>query len=246
MEEFVLTIDKEKFRSTNAVWNKLMLNDPWSVGYVSQLIETKEWINKEEWENFYYESGLQRKKLLGFNESILNDDSLQLTNKSAINSLSWELKNLNYQHGRTKEDLMRKARKLHNVSPNLTINECYECVRFRTICETWNGIIVRETNTIRNLSVLFPNLVFKKTNGMIDHTYAVDYEVFFNGKLKYGIQIKPQSYTYNAPYLQKARLANQQKYTAYFNLNGVKVLTVISKGNGEILNNEVLQQLRMI
>lgn len=49
---FILPIDAEKFRSTNDMWNKLMLNDPWSVGYVSSLIETKEWQTKEEWENF--------------------------------------------------------------------------------------------------------------------------------------------------------------------------------------------------
>lgn len=28
MKEFVLTIDSNKFRSTNAMWNELMLNDP--------------------------------------------------------------------------------------------------------------------------------------------------------------------------------------------------------------------------
>lgn len=54
MDEFILSIDKEKFRSTNAKWNKLMLNDPWSVGYVSTLIETANWKNKEEWETTYY------------------------------------------------------------------------------------------------------------------------------------------------------------------------------------------------
>lgn len=246
MDEFVLGIDKEKFRSTNAAWNNLMLNDPWSVGYVSQLIETKEWESKEEWEKFYYESGLQRKALIVSQSAILNDDSLQLTNKSAINSLSWNLKNLNYQYGRTKEDLMSKAKKLQSVAHSLTIEECYECVRFRTICETWNGIIVREKNTIENLSMMFPNLYFKKTDGEIDHTYAVDYEVYSNGELKYGLQIKPKSYTFNAPYLQKARYANQQKYTAYYNLKGVNVLTIISKGNGEIINQDVIWQLKKI
>jgi hypothetical protein len=37
--EFVLNIDANRFRSTNASWNALMLNDPWSVGYVTTLIE---------------------------------------------------------------------------------------------------------------------------------------------------------------------------------------------------------------
>ena len=246
MEEFVLSIDKEKFRSTNAAWNNLMLNDPWSVGYVSQLIETKEWSTKEEWELFYYDSGIKREQLLGSQAALLNDDSLQLNNKSAIMGLSWNLKNLNYQYGRTKEDLKKKAIKLQGHAKNLTIDECYECVRFRTICETWNGIIVRENNTIKTLSSMFPSLLFKKTDGETDHTFAVDYEVFRSGVLKYGIQIKPKSYTFNAPYLQKARFANQQKYTAYFNMKGVNVLTVISKGTGEIINTEVLEQLRKI
>lgn len=56
MEEFVLGIDREKFSSTNAKWNALMLNDPWSVGYVSTLIELQSWQSKEEWEEFYYEA----------------------------------------------------------------------------------------------------------------------------------------------------------------------------------------------
>ena len=45
MDEFVLKIDENKFRSTNDTWNRLMLNDPWSVGYVSTLIETTCWRN---------------------------------------------------------------------------------------------------------------------------------------------------------------------------------------------------------
>jgi hypothetical protein len=246
MDEFKLLISIDKFRSTNAAWNDLMLNDPYSVGYVSQLIESKEWSSKEEWEQFYYDSGEERNKLLGVNRSILNNDSLQLTHKHAIQSLTWQQKNLNYQYGRTKEDLMNKAKKLNAVAKNLTLDECYECVRFRTICETWNGIIVRETNTIKTLSSLFPTYEFRKTDGNIDHTYAVDYEVYCNGVLKCGIQIKPQSYTFNAPYLQKARFANQQKYDAYRRLKGVCVYVVISKGNGQIINNDVIVKLRTL
>jgi hypothetical protein len=52
MDEFVLCIDENKFRSTNEKWNELMLNDPWSVGYVSTLIETVAWKTKEEWEQY--------------------------------------------------------------------------------------------------------------------------------------------------------------------------------------------------
>lgn len=246
MDEFKLPISIDKFRSTNAAWNNLMLNDPYSVGYVSQLIECKEWSSKEEWEQFYYDSGEERDKLLGENRAILNDDSLQLTKKHIIQSLTWQQKNLNYQYGRTKNDLMSKARKLNAAVRSLTLEECYECVRFRTICETWNGIIIREANTIKTLSSLFPIYEFRKTDGHTDHTYAVDYEIYSNGILRCGIQIKPKSYTFNAPYLQKARNANLQKYEAYKKKNGVPVYTIISKGNGEILNNDVILKLRSL
>lgn len=64
MDEFILPIDIEKFRSTNAMWNNLMLNDPWSVGYVSTLIELQEWKSKEEWEaKAYYYTKHRRKPI---------------------------------------------------------------------------------------------------------------------------------------------------------------------------------------
>ena len=71
MDEFVLGIDKEKFRSTNGKWNELMLNDPWSVGYVSTLIEAANWKSKEEWEQTYYASGENRNKYIEQNSSRL-------------------------------------------------------------------------------------------------------------------------------------------------------------------------------
>ena len=110
---------------------------------------------------------------------------------------------------------MERAKILWNAVKNnghgLTLEDCFECVRFRVICETWNGIILRENNTITKLKSLFPALRFEKTTGEIDHTYAVDFEVYKGSTLICGIQIKPKSYTGNAPYIQKARFANQQK-----------------------------------
>lgn len=89
MEEFVLGIDRDKFSSTNGMWNSLMLNDPWSVGYVSTLIELQSWQSKEEWEEFYYRSGEQRQALLGDNRDSLDNFSLIRTDREAVNKLSW-------------------------------------------------------------------------------------------------------------------------------------------------------------
>jgi hypothetical protein len=37
MDEFVNTLNVAGFENTNSIWNLLMLNDPWGVGYVTTL-----------------------------------------------------------------------------------------------------------------------------------------------------------------------------------------------------------------
>lgn len=256
MDEFVLSIDKDKFRSTNAKWNELMLNDPWSVGYVSTLIEAADWKSKEEWEETYYASGKVRNALieqkaenLGCSKEFFNDITVPY-DKLKYYKLSWDIKNINTQRGRTKEDFQEKGKILYEAVKNngygLTLDECIECVRFRVICETWNGIILRENNTIETLHRLFPNLRFEKAEGEMDHTYAVDFQVYNHDTscLICAIQVKPKSYLQNAPYIKKARAANANKYAAYKEKYGVPVLTVISTSRGEIQNQEIIGQIK--
>lgn len=256
MDEFILSIDKDKFRSTNAKWNELMLNDPWSVGYVSTLIEAANWKNKEEWEETYYASGKSRYAFLdqnaaqlGYSKEFFNDTTVP-HNKSKYYALSWDVKNVNTQKGRTKEDLREKGRILYEAVKNngygLTLEECVECVRFRVICETWNGIILRENNTVATLERLLPNLRFEKAEGEMDHSYAVDFQVFSRStnKLVCAIQVKPKTYMSNAPYIRKARAANANKYAAYQEKYGASVITVISTSKGEILNEEIIAKLK--
>ena len=243
MDEFVLPIDKSKFRSTNSVWNDLALNDPWSVGYVSKLIEERLFQTKEEWEQHYYESGEKRQKELSQMSSeyrnLLNDFLLKLKNPSKITQISYELRKLNTDYGRTKLDFMEKAKVLHEaIKQNLSIDECFECVRFRTICETWNGIIYRERNTIDKLKNMFPKIDFRKVTGEKDYKYAVDYELFLSEMLLGGIQIKPKSYLGHAPYIQKAKRANSKKHLEYRNDFGRNIRFVISDMKGNILNED--------
>ena len=252
MQEFVLSIDPNKFRSTNSSWNDLMLNAPWSVGYVTTLIELVTFTQKEEWENFYYNSGEQREGLISMlsleQQQTLNDASLIRHNRAAITRLSWEMRNLNTQYGRTKERLQNKGLILYEaVKDNgwgLTVEECMECVRFRVICETWNGVIVRERNTVKKLKQLFPHIEFSKVSGEKDHAYAVDYELYTNNVLTAAIQIKPKSYTGNAPYIQKAKNANRQKNQKYLNEFGVQVFDVIANRNGDIENTDILEKFK--
>ena len=149
-------LDVARFESTNSIWNHVMLNDPWSVGYVTTLIESRIFKSKEDWEEYYYFSGEQRNiQLANLSKDIadkMNDEQLIRSNKSQIENMSWNLKNLNFQFGRTKNQIAAKGKILFTEALKLNIDiseeECIEAVRFRTICQTWNGVVIREQRTI--------------------------------------------------------------------------------------------------
>jgi len=242
-DTFILSIGRDKFRSTNGIWNNLRLNDPWSVGYVSDLIASKPFRMKEEWEEFYYNSGLERShqllKLAPKTRNLLNNFLLIKQNPARIKTIPKNLTVLNTRYGRTKNDLMLKAKFLcKETNHALSLEECFFCVRFRTICETWNGIIVCEKNTIKNLQTKFPQILFRKVEGERDYKYAIDYELFYAEKLLGAIQIKPKSYSGNAPYIKKAKKANEQKHHSYNKVYGRNVRFVIADMRGNILNND--------
>ena len=240
---FQLRIDTAKFRATNAVWNQLRLNDPWSVGYVSTLIEEQPYATKEDWEAYYYLSGEKRQKALlqldSFLQQNLNDSLLKRENPQLVQQIPFKYRQINTQFGRTKADLYNKAKALQKHSfLKLTLEEAFECVRFRVICETWNGIIVRERATIQNLQKLFPEIEFKVSDGVRDYQYAIDCELFLKGKLLGAIQIKPKSYQGNQAYLQKAKTANLRKHQAYFHTYNRNVRYIFANHRGEILNKD--------
>jgi len=240
MEIFINTLDQGRFRSTNAVWNELRLNDPWSVGYVSTLIESRPFAEKEEWEAFYYENGEQRESLVSRlpdqERIIVNNSLLKKMNPSVIDGLSSRLKELNFQYGRTRNQIAEKGRILFEYArrstANIAVEECIECVRFRTVCETWNGIVIRERNTVATLKQLFRHADFLKVDGTFDHLYAVDYEIFIRGKPVCGVQVKPRSYAFETYYIKKARSANREKNRLYKQEFGRNVYDIIADTSG--------------
>ena len=252
MDEFVNILGPNKFSATNGTWNSLRLNDPLSVGYVTLLIEIKTFTQKEEWESFYYKSGVYRDDLLSkinqSSQNILSDESFLIKDINNISQLNRLHNNINTNHGRTKIQLNRKGEILHSYikaqHTHISVEECQEAVRFRVICETWNGVIIREHNTIKNLCTIFKDVTFKKTDGPFDFKYAVDYEIFINNKLICGIQIKPNSYTWNAPYILKARSSNRRKNQEYFTETGSPVFDVIASPDGQVLKNDVLFKIK--
>lgn len=237
MDCFELKIDKRKFQQINSIWNELRLNSPFSVGYVTNLIESRSFKNKEEWENFYYESGLKRKELV----ENLSDEQKILLNENSYKNVDANIIKINTDYGRTRECFYEKANILFEKAKSfgLSLEECFECVRYRVICETWNGIRIREENTIKFLRDNY-NLSFVKTEGDVDYKYSVDYEVFKGEELVFGIQINPKSYLGESSYIKKSNLANKKKNDLYTSEKGVPVLVIISEYNGNVINKEVL------
>jgi len=195
MDLFINTVDPDKFRATNMPWNVMRLNARSNVGILTKLINEKEFENKEEWEEYYYE------------------------------------------HGRSKEYLAGVGKRLYDgvkSTVDISLDECIECVRFRVICETWNGVIIRERNVIKKLTELFGDtFTFKKTEGDFDVDYAIDYETFHNAALIVGIQIKPTSYdTSDEDFVRDARKINFFKNLDYEEKFGVGVVTITSEYDG--------------
>ncbi len=241
MDLFENPVDSKKFRSTNSLWNELKLNAPWSVGRTMQLVKHKHFSSKEEWETYYYESGEKRNQLIlklpDEIQTTLNDFSLD--DKGV--KLSSEYKKNNYDFGRTKEQLSSKAEVLFGEIEKqgnrlkISLEECIECVRFRTLCETWHGII-RERNTILKLQKRFPKIDFREVSSEDDYTYGIDCELYLNDKLLGAIQIKPPSYNGATDYLEKARKANEHKYNKYKKKHknvGLAIIATDMEGNIE-------------
>lgn len=249
MDTFSNRLDPKKFQYTNKIWNELELNKAWSIGLVSKLITQRNFRSKEEWKEYYFESGKERLKIVNDREfvskAILNQ---RIQPKVKLNH-QYMTTNLNY--GRTKEELKYKGFILYNAiieqgNPlKITLNECEYSVMFRVIGETWNGIIKREQNTIAQLKNVLSDIkgiIFEKTSGTRDSAYEVDYDVYFNNKIICGLQIKPKSYiNFDDSNLKKLNESKNQKYKEKYN---AEVLYVYSSIKGEIYNKEIINKIR--
>lgn len=238
MELFENRIDPQKFRYTNALWNELQLNYPMSVGYVTTLIESQTFQTKDEWRDFYYHSGHTRLQ-------IAKEQNITLSSNTP------QAKNLNGNYGRTEDELKQKGKKLYEALQKkgnplgITLSECVYMVKYRVMGETWNGIIMREKNTLKTLQKQFPQCTFKKVDGVTDFQYGIDFEMYLYGSLLSAIQVKPLSYQKGfSQEIQKAKRANERKNNEYLKNFGKPVYYVYSTNKGEILNKEILHSLQ--
>lgn len=248
MDTFKNKLSNEKFNSTNYLWNSLGLNKAWSVGYITTLIKQKNFKNKEEWYSYYFESGEQRLTEI----SKLNDlDANLLRQYNPSNNKN--LNKLNYNFGRTKLEIASKGSCLYSEivktgNPyNLTEMDCQYIAYYRVICETWNGILCRELNTKQNIINTFAKngyeILIIDTTGKFDYKYGIDFELYFNGHIICGLQIKPNSYKGNTKYIKEVKKINEVKNNKYKNMFNRNVYYIFSDEYGNIENKKVFSLL---
>lgn len=125
----------------------------------------------------------------------------------------------------------------------LEMNEAAEFVLFRVVGQTWNGMM-NEVNCINHLQEWFPNVEFRKTTYEVDEEYCTDWEGFSNGKLLFGLQIKPESYYFmNSPHQNRAKEFDQEKIAKYKDKFGVAHFFVFYSNNKFIHSQPLFNQI---
>lgn len=248
MDIFKKDITDEQLRLTNKAWNDLKLNSPWSVGLVSRLMEQGDFKTKEEWEDFYYNSGsirMEKIKELPLEYQVILLDPFA---GSSMFKLPKEVRDLNLSYGRTKVELNKKGYILcgcmQGMKVDINVDIAVKITHYRVVRETWNGIAAREKNTIEFLSKAIPEATFKNVDGHRDAKYAIDYEIYIGRKRLAGLQIKPKSYMDDSKdYIKDAMELNEDKNNKYTNKYGVGVIYAYSKISGELYNSEIIDEI---
>lgn len=247
---FELAIPKKKLAFTNGLWNTMKLNSPWIVGITTSIIQDRDFASKEEWRDYYFESGRQRlghlKHLSPLDFSILT--SVEIWN--FYKGSSKDVNDLNLHYGRTQEELFSIGDMLYGAlrcgeNPlQITKKECRYMVMYRVLGETWNGLAKREKNTIKTMNLhLGDGFTTVKVSGEKDVRYEVDAEVYHENELVAGIQIKPPSYMGAFDNNQDTYDLNKRKNDDYTTETGVPVLYVYADLNGTIKNPDSLMEI---
>lgn len=239
-EENKKRIPSEKERVLNPIVERHRLCGPSSVGQVTDLVLSKNFKDKEEWGNFYFNTGEIRKNII--------KEQMDKMKKTALKKF---ISSTNKIHGRTEEELEEKGKRLYDWIPEeidrlnnslkilgeINLEDCKKCVKQYVIDNTWEGIIKTEKAVVDKLNKNGIKNI-EKTEGDVDTKMGVDREAFSEDRdKKIGIQIKPSNSRGSA--LIDAHNKNaQSKY-------GGKVITIYSDKKGKFKDEEkVIKEIK--
>lgn len=214
----------KEFRDTNKIWNDKGFNQRESIGSTMFLIRQRKPKTFEEWTNYYFETGAKRLNFLK-------------NNKISV----YQKKNIDYYNGRTGPELNNIAKNFATVagiSYQLALN--YVCIR--VLDETWEGYLREQSGytAIRKECSKYNNIKVIEASNFIDLTYAVDFEIKYNGKPILGIQVKPPTFeSSKLDGVADSREQNLEKHNKYKQKFKADTMFLYID-DGKILNKEEL------
>lgn len=215
----------EEFNQSNKVWNDLGLNSKTNVGCLMALIKDSKATTLEEWSDYYFKTGEEKRELL----------------KKFVEKKRYF--DICATHGRTEDDLIKIAEKLKDAL-GCSLETAYNYVYIRVIDETWTGHS-REVTALMDINKMCRNYGDFKANSVdyhTDFTYAVDLEIREDKKLILGVQLKPISYlTSTNPGVADSKRFNERKNKAYTDEFGAEVFYLYVNRDDSYYNFNDLQ-----
>lgn len=143
-------------------------------------------------------------------------------------------------------DVLRRVSEKIMEIEKLDLETCFNYTKFRVLGQTWNGIL-NEIDLIDVLRKEFPNIEFRKADYDLDENYFTDWEVYSNGKLILGLQIKPITYMYmNTPYQNQAKLNHEQQMIKYKEKFRVPHFLIYYENNSIYEKEKVLEKINIL
>ena len=243
MDLFINYLPKNIYKFLNSIWTDMHYGSPHIIGLLFSMVEETAYPSWKKWEEHYYLSGNQRIELLqrlseDFKERALNPG------RFSKKEISWPIYEVNYFHGRTKNEVFNIAKSLHNNShrsfPDLDISfsETLEFVRFKIIGEPWNQLLIRYTRTVSELRNMVPQIQIKRAKIEFVKNYGFQGLITKNDKPRAGIQVKSAGWLKQFNLLRNQIRNSEEKVNAYKEEFGTEVFTFFSRLDGFIVNSE--------
>lgn len=219
MERYSLNFGKKE-RVLNYACQTYQLSRPNKVGAVMALIRNCQPSSFEEWQSWYFENAYTA----GKNPTKITNESLKELGERLYAKITevvipeWEA-----------------------AFRELTEQDCIDYIYNLTINRTYDGYL-REKSVINDgLAKIFTNISFEESDPELDHAGDIDY-IAKVGDKAIGIQIKPITASANfGSYSLTERM--KASFESFEEQYGGKVFIVFSL-DGEIANNEVVEQIR--
>ena len=216
------------FKNCNKAWYEGKFSTRENIGGVMKLLEDCKPSNKEEWINFYFNSG---------DKALVLKSSLK--NYKKINSI-------NISHGKTIMEVLELAKQFHKLLNGYSLEECFNYAFIHIIDETYLGY-EREQKSAKLLDDFCAEhgLVLNDANNYKDIVTGVDYEIkSLSGVLICGIQVKGVNAIYETTQLMVDNMnILKERNNQYMEETGANVLYMLMDNDNTLYNITLFDEI---